>query len=149
MLTTRLVPRLPGASATLYTSPNLNPHFSLHSSPSVSLDSPKSSFTDSAASPSLVLFPRNSHLTFRANPCWGSLLPDGGGPKTGKTRGMPPRTGLEPSRAAAVETKRFSPEVGVVQEVTVAPWRRTETESPVGRVAVTRALSWVVWTWED
>lgn len=127
----------------------MNPHFSLHASPSVSLDSPKSSFTDSAASPSLVLLPKNSHFTFRAKPCCGSLLPAGGGPKTGKTSGMPPRTGFEPSRAAAEETKRFSPEEGVVHEVTVAPWRRTETESPVGRVAVTRVSSWVVWTWED
>lgn len=39
---------------------------------------PKSSLTDRSAEAelledSLVLFPRNSHLEFRAKPCWGSL----------------------------------------------------------------------------
>lgn len=150
MLTTRLVPRLPGASVTLYTSPNLYAHLSLQSAGRVSLESPKSSFTPPV--PSLVLLPRNSHRTLRAKPCCGSLLPAGGGPKTGKTSGMPPRTGLEPSRTAAEERKRFSrgPEAeGVFHEVTVAPWRRISTASPEGSEAETDELVWEVCAWDS
>lgn len=49
-----------------------------------------------------------------------------GAPKIGKTTGMPPRTGLLPSRAALEDTKRRSAGVeelasGAFQEITVAP----------------------------
>lgn len=54
---------------------------------------------------------------------------------------MPPRTALVPSSLAARESQSFSEPVASVHEVTVAPYRRTETDSPVGRTAVTDALS--------
>jgi len=62
----------------------------------------------------------------------------GGAPKTGKTRGMPPRMGLEPSSLAAVDRNICWVRAGeVVHEVTVAPKRLTVTESPdEGRRAV-------------
>lgn len=49
-----------------------------------------------------------------------------GAPKMGNTTGIPPRTGLEPSRAAFDETKRcsqnsFDSGFGAFQEITVAP----------------------------
>lgn len=60
---------------------------------------------------------------------------------TGKTSGMPPLTGLEPSRCALELRKRFSLPVEDFQEITVAPWSKTSTLSPVGKLAVTRELS--------
>ena len=60
---------------------------------------------------------------------------------TGKTSGIPPRTGLEPSRRALELRKRFSLPLADFQDVTVAPCNRTSTFSPVGSCAVTRELS--------
>ena len=62
---------------------------------------------------------------------------------TGKTTGIPPLTGLLPSSFAASLTKRFSFPL-LFHEITVAPYRRTSTESPVGRLATTLPCS--VWT---
>lgn len=88
-----------------------------------------------------MLLPRNSHRALRANPCCGSFTPSGAAPKKGNTSGMPPRTGLVPSRELAVESQSFSVPVASFHEVMVAPWRRTETDSPVGRTAETREWS--------
>lgn len=60
---------------------------------------------------------------------------------TGKTSGIPPLTGLEPSRCALELRKIFSLPVEDFQEITVAPWSKTSTLSPVGKLAVTRELS--------
>lgn len=49
---------------------------------------------------------------------------------------MPPLTGLLPSSLAAVLSQSLSLPL-LFQLVTVAPYSRTSTESPVGRVAVT------------
>ena len=109
-----------------------------------------------------------SHLELRAKPCCGSLPVAwslGGGPKhlgyqsactvlayseegpgvvrTGKTTGIPPLTGLLPSSFAAELTHRFSLPLPF-QLTTVAPYRRTSTLSPVGRVAIIRSRS--LWT---
>lgn len=56
---------------------------------------------------------------------------------TGKTTGTPPRTGLDPSNLAAVLSQRFSRPLASLQEITLAPKRRTSTDSPVGSFAVT------------
>jgi hypothetical protein len=56
--------------------------------------------------------------------------------RTGKTTGIPPRTGLLPSSLAAELRKRFSRPL-LFQLITVAPYRSTSTESPVGRLATT------------
>lgn len=58
------------------------------------------------------------------------------GMRTGKTTGMPPRTAFVPSRIAPELRKRFSLSL-FFHEVTVAPYKSTSTESPVGKVAVT------------
>ena len=55
--------------------------------------------------------------------------------------GMPPRTAFVPSRRAFELTKRFSLPSAVCHEMMVAPCRRTSTNSPDGRVAVTRPFS--------
>ena len=60
---------------------------------------------------------------------------------TGKTRGIPPLTAFDPSRCALWLTNRFSLPAAVFHERTVAPKRRTSTDSPVGRLAVTLELS--------
>lgn len=106
--------------------------------------------------------PRYSHVELRAKPCWGRAevaWSFGGGPKTcigrdvsmlpcdhsrtvmrvvhcvtGKTTGMPPLTGLEPSSFASSLSQRFSLPL-LFQLITVAPYSSTTTESPVGRVA--------------
>jgi hypothetical protein len=62
------------------------------------------------------------------------------GELTGKTTGMPPRTGLLPSSFAASLTHRFSRPL-LFQLITVAPYSRTSTESPVGRLATTLPCS--------
>lgn len=59
---------------------------------------------------------------------------------TGKTMGMPPLTGLLPSRTAFSLSQRFS-RLCDFQEMTVAPWRRTSTDSPVASFAITFELS--------
>jgi len=67
-------------------------------------------------------------VLLRAYPCcfrfenWGSS----GAPNTGKTIGIPPLTGFDPSKAALEETKRRSrgsppATSGDFQEITVAP----------------------------
>lgn len=130
--------------------PNLYPHLALVSSSRLAEDRPKSSFTEELSLPSLVDLPRNSQREERAKPCWESLAVGGwaseGGPKTGKTRGMPPRTGFVPSKTVFSESQRRSRPEADFQERTVAPWRRTETDSPVGRVAVTRVFEWLMLT---
>ena len=60
---------------------------------------------------------------------------------TGKTRGIPPLTAFEPSRWALELTNKFSLPFAVFHERTVAPKRRTSTDSPVGKLAVTLELS--------
>ena len=60
---------------------------------------------------------------------------------TGKTNGMPPRTAFEPSRTALELKKRFSAPFADFHEVMVAPCRSTSMDSPVGKLAVTLALS--------
>jgi len=59
---------------------------------------------------------------------------------TGKTTGMPPRTALLPSSAAFSLNQRFSLPLDC-HEITVAPYSKTSTDSPVGSVALTRELS--------
>jgi len=54
---------------------------------------------------------------------------------TGKTTGMPPLTGLLPSSFAAWLNHRFSIPL-LFQLVTVAPYSKTSTLSPVGNVAI-------------
>lgn len=54
---------------------------------------------------------------------------------------MPPRTGFEPSRRALELRKRFSLPLADFHDITVAPKRSTSTDSPVGRLALTRELS--------
>ncbi len=70
----------------------------------------------------------------------GKVQP-GGGSLTGKTRGIPPLTGFEPSRWALELRKRFSLPLADFQEMTVAPYNKTCSCWPVGRLAVTRELS--------
>lgn len=65
---------------------------------------------------------------------------------TGKTMGMPPRTAFDPSRRAFELRKRFSLPLALFHEMTVAPCRRTATNSPDGRVAVTRSFSFEIMT---
>lgn len=65
---------------------------------------------------------------------------------TGKTMGMPPRTGAEPSRAADSLSHNFSWPAASFQLRTLAPCSRTSTLSPVGSVAETREWSWVMST---
>ena len=60
---------------------------------------------------------------------------------TGKTTGIPPLTAFEPSKWAFSLRNRFSLPLADFQEMTVAPYRRTSTDSPVGRKAVMRELS--------
>jgi hypothetical protein len=60
---------------------------------------------------------------------------------TGNTSGMPPRTGLLPSSLAASLSQSFSAPAAVFQLMTVAPYRRISTDSPVGRRATTRSSS--------
>lgn len=59
---------------------------------------------------------------------------------TGNTTGMPPRTALDPSSMAFSLNHRCSCPA-FVHEITVAPCSSTSTDSPVGRLAVTRELS--------
>ena len=66
---------------------------------------------------------------------------------TGKTKGMPPLTALDPSRWALELTNKFSLPFAVFHERTVAPKRRTSTDSPVGKLAVTLELSSEMETW--
>ena len=66
---------------------------------------------------------------------WASL--------TGNTTGIPPLTGLLPSSLAAVLSQSLSLPL-LFQLVTVTPYSRTSTESPVGKVAMTLPLS--LWT---
>lgn len=56
--------------------------------------------------------------------------------RTGNTTGIPPLTAFLPSRLAAELSQRLSLPL-VFQEMTVAPYRSTSTESPLGSVAVT------------
>lgn len=56
-------------------------------------------------------------------------------PKQGNTTGIPPRTGLDPSRAAVEDTKRRSVGSGLrmdpaFQDTTVAPYNRISTKEP-------------------
>ena len=67
--------------------------------------------------------------------------------RTGKTTGIPPLTGFEPSRWALSLRNKFSVPWADFQEMTVAPNRRTSTDSPLGRLAVTRELSAEMVTW--
>jgi hypothetical protein len=60
---------------------------------------------------------------------------------TGKTNGIPPLTGLLPSRIALSLTHKFSVPSTFFQLVTVAPKSRTSTVSPVGRRAETVLVS--------
>jgi len=71
------------------------------------------------------------HVEIRAKPCWGS---DAVGwfddlPKTGKTRGIPPRTAFVPSSFAAVLRKRFSVPLGNFHSITVAPYLSIFTDA--------------------
>lgn len=59
---------------------------------------------------------------------------------TGKTSGIPPRTGLLPSNFAALLTHTFSLPL-LFQLMTVAPYSSTSTESPVGSDAITLPFS--------
>jgi hypothetical protein len=60
---------------------------------------------------------------------------------TGKTMGMPPLTALLPSSLAASLSHSFSSPAPSFQLITVAPYSRTWTLSPVGSSAVTLELS--------
>ena len=66
---------------------------------------------------------------------------------TGKIRGIPPLTAFEPSRRALELRNSFSWPFAVFHERTWAPKRRTSTDSPVGKLAVTRELSSEMETW--
>ena len=68
-------------------------------------------------------------------------------PRTGKTRGMPPRTPLVPSSLVFSLSHSFSSPEASFQLSTVAPKSSTSTLSPVGSVAVTRELPWEMLTW--
>lgn len=94
------------------------------------------SFTDTPASLSITVPPK-AQVSFLAKPCWESLAWSGcdGAPKHGKTTGMPPRTGLVPSKAALEDTnKRSFVSVAAFEadlhEMTDAPYRRISTEEP-------------------
>ena len=86
------------------------------------------SLTDTPASLSITVSSLLVHTELRAYPCcwsWRCSLRRGA-PKHGKTIGMPPRTGLEPSRTAFDDTNRcsvgsVSPEAADFQETMVAP----------------------------
>lgn len=58
--------------------------------------------------------------------------------RTGKTTGIPPRMGFDPSRCAFSLKNSCSCPLASFQEVTVAPKRWTVTDSPVGRAASTK-----------
>lgn len=68
---------------------------------------------------------------------------DGIGIRTGNTNGTPPLTADPPLKSAPSLTHSFSPPLSF-QLTTVAPYSSTAMLSPVGRVAVTRPLSWVI-----
>lgn len=55
--------------------------------------------------------------------------------------GTPPRTAFDPSRLALELRKRFSLPLADFHEITVAPYNKISTRSPVGKLAVTRELS--------
>ena len=100
------------------------------------------SLTETPASLSITIL-LNDHTLFRANPCCDSLAWSGwvGAPKHGKTTGMPPRTGLLPSRAALPDTKRRSTGseldgLGDFQEITVAPYSRISADDPYESLSV-------------
>ena len=59
---------------------------------------------------------------------------------------MPPRTALDPSVLADSLTQSFSLPALSFQLVTVAPYRRISTLSPVGSTADTRWLPWEMFT---
>ena len=63
---------------------------------------------------------------------------------TGNTRGMPPRTGLDPSRIALSLRNNCSLPLPVFQESALAPKSKISTRSPLGSVATMRVLSWVI-----
>ena len=65
---------------------------------------------------------------------------------TGKTRGMPPRAGPEPSNLAASLSQSFSSPEASFQLRTVAPCSKISTLSPVGRTAVSFPLPSVIVT---
>jgi len=93
--------------------------------------------TDTPASLSITTL-SNAQNSFRAKPCCGSLEWSGcsGGPKHGKTTGIPPRTAFEPSRTAFEDTNNLStsppyPPFSVAfHEIIVAPNRRISAEAP-------------------
>ena len=75
--------------------------------------------------------------SFRAKPCCGSLEWSGcsGGPKHGKTTGIPPRIAFEPSRIAFEDTNTrsiSSPPLFAVafQDITVAPNKQISAVAP-------------------
>lgn len=121
------VSNVPTPSVTLYTSPNWYGHAFCAFSSSIVVLRPKSSLTESSVFNEVdsdVLFPKYSHRLVLANPCWGRALVAwsfGGGPKTGKTTGIPPRIAFEPSSTAFSDRNSCSSPFDVFQEVTVAP----------------------------
>lgn len=66
---------------------------------------------------------------------------------TGNTTGIPPRIGFDPSRTAASLSHSCSVPFAVFQEVTVAPWRLTVTDSPEGKLAWTTLLAREIVGW--
>lgn len=84
-----------------------------------------------------MIFPSHFQCSFRANPCIPSLRWSGwvGYAKQGKTTGMPPLTGSEPSRGDFEDTKMRSESAGFdldpeFHERIVAPYQRISTVGP-------------------
>lgn len=81
-----------------------------------------------------MIFPSHFQRSFRANPCIASLRWSGwvGYAKQGKTTGMPPLTGSEPSKGDFEDTKMRSESAGFdldleFHERIVAPYQRIST----------------------
>ena len=56
----------------------------------------------------------NCHLEIRAKPCWGWIVDE---PKTGKTKGIPPRIGFLPSNTDLLLTKSCSWKLKIGDEI--------------------------------
>lgn len=67
--------------------------------------------------------------------------------RTGNTTGIPPRIGFDPSSVAASLSHSCSVPSDVFQDVTVAPWRLTVTDSPEGKLAWTTLLAREIVGW--
>ena len=92
--------------------------------------------TDTPASLSITMLD-NCHVSLLAKPCWLNCRCSGcvGAPKQGKTMGIPPRTGFEPSSLALDDTKSRSMGSGFrvppdFHDITVAPYSNITALEP-------------------